>query len=115
MDRRARHLRVARRDQAQPRPGSRQRAVVLVAFKAKPSVAAEEAASLDRHCARRRVDEAAGTKEGAPQGAEPRKVTEENKEVEEEKMSGGLAASEPTVLDNGGAADGLPTTASRTL
>lgn len=85
MGQRARHLRVGRRDQAQPRPGSRQRAVVLVAVKAEPSVAAEEAASLDRHCARRLLDEAAGTKEGAPQGAEPRKVTEENKEAEERR------------------------------
>ena len=113
MDLRARHLRVARLDQARPRPGSRQRAVVLVAVKAEPSVAAEEAASLDRHCARRRLDEAAGTKEGAPQGAEPRKVTEEKKEGAVAKPVASERSRGSSIFT--GRADGLPTTASRTL
>jgi len=34
----------------------RQRAIVLAAVKAEPSVAAKEAASLDRRCARRHLD-----------------------------------------------------------
>jgi hypothetical protein len=85
---------------------------VLAAVKAEPSVAAEDAASLDRHCARRRVDEAAGTKEGAPQGAEPRKVTDEKKK--------GEALAKPSERSRGSLmftdrADGLPTTASRAL
>lgn len=49
-------------------PYRHERAVVLVTVKAKPSVAAEDAASLDRHCARRRKGAAAGTEEGLRRG-----------------------------------------------
>jgi len=45
------------------RPEPQERAAVLAAIKAKPPVSALRAASLDRHCARRRSDSAVGTGE----------------------------------------------------
>src|SRR6478672_9616957 len=50
------------------RPRSNQRAVVLGRIKAKPSVAADEAASLDTTCARRRLDPAVGARESLQRG-----------------------------------------------
>ena len=50
------------------RPRSNQRAVVLGRIKAKPSVAADEAASLDPTCARRRLDPAVGARESLQRG-----------------------------------------------
>src|SRR5262245_29796173 len=49
-------------------PRSNQCAVVLGRIKAKPSVAAEEAASLDTPCARQRLDLAVGARESLRRG-----------------------------------------------
>ena len=99
-------------DQARPRPGSRQRAVVLVAVKAEPSVAAEERPALTATARvgvwMKRPGRRKGLRKGPNQGRWRKR----------EGRSGGEASgfrAQQRQLDIHGAADGLPTTASRTL
>src|SRR6476646_8424920 len=63
------------------RPRSNQRAVVLGRIKAKPSVAADEAASLDTTCARRRCDPTVGARESLRRGRAREMTCKEAREV----------------------------------